>query len=199
QMYLSRRVLRNVPIRSARYFFRKSTETAHDLPTQGLFGDPLLKSAASLTELNSRVRAECADLVNQIEAGSKERTTVQLFDDLSNTICKAADMVECVRQLHSDPAYNEAAQSCASDYCELVESLNTYTKLYHKLKDSKEKEADRLDDVDNHTIDLFLNEFEQSGVHLPEKERAEFVRLSGEIFNASTKFQMGCDKEVIVG
>ncbi|PIO53823.1 hypothetical protein TELCIR_24828, partial [Teladorsagia circumcincta] len=165
----------------------------------GLFGDPLLKSAASLTELNSRVRAECAELVNQIEVGSKERTTVQLFDDLSNTICKAADMVECVRQLHSDPAYNEAAQNCASDYCELVESLNTYTKLYHKLKDSKETEADRLDDVDNHTIDLFLNEFEQSGVHLPEKERAEFVRLSGEIFNASTKFQMGCDREVIVG
>ncbi|KAK6009696.1 hypothetical protein OSTOST_25353, partial [Ostertagia ostertagi] len=88
---------------------------------QGLFGDPHLKSAASLAELNSRVRAECADLVNQIEVGSKERTTVQLFDDLSNTICKAADMVECVRQLHSDPAYNEAAQHCASDYCELVE------------------------------------------------------------------------------
>ncbi|VDO30079.1 unnamed protein product [Haemonchus placei] len=165
---------------------------------QGLFGDPLLKSAASLTELNSRVRAECTELLNQIEAGSKERTTVQLFDDLSNTICKAADMVECVRQLHNDPDYNEAAQKSASDYCQLVESLNTYTKLYHTLKNSKVTEAARLDDVDKHTIDLFLNEFEQSGVHLPERERTEFVRLSGEIFNASTKFQMGCDKEVVV-
>uniref|UniRef100_A0A7I4YMA9 Peptidase_M3 domain-containing protein n=1 Tax=Haemonchus contortus TaxID=6289 RepID=A0A7I4YMA9_HAECO len=197
-MYVTRGVLRSVPFRSVRHFFRKCTVTDQSSPTQGLFGDPLLKSAASLTELNSRVRAECSELLNQIEAGSKDRTTVQLFDDLSNTICKAADMVECVRQLHNDPDYNEAAQKSASDYCQLVESLNTYTKLYHTLKNSKVTEANRLDDVDKHTIDLFLNEFEQSGVHLPEKEREEFVRLSGEIFNASTKFQMGCDKEVVV-
>nr|CDJ82647.1 Peptidase M3A M3B domain containing protein [Haemonchus contortus] len=197
-MYVTKRVLRSVPFRSVRHFFRKCTVTDQSSPTQGLFGDPLLKSAASLTELNSRVRAECSELLNQIEAGSKDRTTVQLFDDLSNTICKAADMVECVRQLHNDPDYNEAAQKSASDYCQLVESLNTYTKLYHTLKNSKVTEANRLDDVDKHTIDLFLNEFEQSGVHLPEKEREEFVRLSGEIFNASTKFQMGCDKEVVV-
>ncbi|KAK5986848.1 Mitochondrial intermediate peptidase [Trichostrongylus colubriformis] len=180
-------------------FIKKSAPWRFYSFFKGLFGDPQLKSAASLAELNGRVRAECIDLLKQIETGSKERTTVQLFDDLSNTICKAADMVECVRQLHSDPAYNEAAQKSASDYCELVESLNTHTQLYHKLKNSKETEADRLDDVDKHTIDLFLNEFEQSGVHLPEKERAEFVRLSGEIFDASVKFQMGCDKEVDVG
>ncbi|KIH57660.1 hypothetical protein ANCDUO_12147 [Ancylostoma duodenale] len=48
------------------------------------------------------------------------------------------------------------------------------------------------------TIDLFLNEFEMSGVHLPDDKRAEFVRLSGEIFNASAKFQAGCDREVVI-
>uniref|UniRef100_A0A183F9Z0 Exocyst complex component Sec10 n=1 Tax=Heligmosomoides polygyrus TaxID=6339 RepID=A0A183F9Z0_HELPZ len=157
-----------------------------------------LKSASSFAELNKRVRAECVAIVQQIEDGNNERTTVQLFDDLSNTICKAADMVECVRQLHSDPSYTEAAQESASDFCQLVESLNTYTALYHSLKNSKEKEADRLDDVDRRTTDLFLNEFEQSGVHLPEAERTEFVRLSGEIFNASTNFQIGCDREVTI-
>uniref|UniRef100_A0A158R069 Mitochondrial intermediate peptidase (inferred by orthology to a human protein) n=1 Tax=Nippostrongylus brasiliensis TaxID=27835 RepID=A0A158R069_NIPBR len=162
---------------------------------QGLFGDPQLKNAASFGEVNKRVRAECAEIVRQIESGSNERTTVQLFDDLSNTICKAADLVECVRQLHSDPKYTIEAQKSAIDYCELVESLNTFTALYHLLKNSKEKEASRLDEIDKRTIDLFLNEFEQSGVHLPDAERAEFVRLSGEIFKVSTEFQTGCDQE----
>ncbi|ETN80623.1 hypothetical protein NECAME_02371 [Necator americanus] len=196
-MYLSRRLLRSFPLCQSRHFFRKSTEAAQEF-AQGLFGDPHLKSASSFADLNKRVRADCADIVKQIELGSNERTTVKLFDDLSNTICKAADLVECVRQLHSDPSYTEAAQHSASDFCELVESLNTYTSLYHMLKKSKLTEADRLDEVDSRTIDLFLDEFELSGVHLPDEKRAEFVRLSGEIFNASAKFQAGCDREVIV-
>ncbi|KAL6737175.1 hypothetical protein Aduo_010842 [Ancylostoma duodenale] len=196
-MYISRRLLRSFPACQTRQFFRKSTERAQDL-AQGLFGDPQLKNPSSFSDLNKRVRADCMDIVKQIELGNNERTTVKLFDDLSNTICKAADLVECVRQLHSDPTYTEAAQHSASDFCELVESLNTYTSLYHMLKRSKLTEADRLDDVDKRTIDLFLNEFEMSGVHLPDDKRAEFVRLSGEIFNASAKFQAGCDREVVI-
>ncbi|EPB71475.1 hypothetical protein ANCCEY_09453 [Ancylostoma ceylanicum] len=89
------------------------------------------------------------DIVKQIEVGNNERTTVKLFDDLSNTICKAADLV----------------------------GLNTYTSLYHMLKRSKLTEADRLDDVDKRTIDLFLNEFELSGVHLPDEKEQELRKL----------------------
>ncbi|VDM58412.1 unnamed protein product [Angiostrongylus costaricensis] len=149
---------------------------------KGLFEDARLTSCESFDELNRHVRLECSSLVNQIEAGGNEQTTVRLFDDLSNTICKAADLVgcisvECVRQLHSDQSYVKAAQKSARDFCELVESLNTSTTLYHALKNSKEIEADRLDDVDRRTIDLFLNEFEQSGVHLPEDKEEELRKL----------------------
>ncbi|WKY06623.1 hypothetical protein Q1695_006646 [Nippostrongylus brasiliensis] len=197
-MHLSRGIFRSARINFSRHFFRRSNAATDHQVSQGLFGDPQLKNAASFGEVNKRVRAECAEIVRQIESGSNERTTVQLFDDLSNTICKAADLVECVRQLHSDPKYTIEAQKSAIDYCELVESLNTFTALYHLLKNSKEKEASRLDEIDKRTIDLFLNEFEQSGVHLPDAERAEFVRLSGEIFKVSTEFQTGCDQEVVV-
>ncbi|KAJ1359819.1 hypothetical protein KIN20_018630 [Parelaphostrongylus tenuis] len=201
-MFVSRGLLRRLPIRCLsrqKYVFRRSNENEIDLPPQGLFEDARLKSSESFAELNKHVRLECLSLVNQIETGGNEETTVKLFDDLSNTICKAADLVECVRQLHSDPSYVEAAQESARDFCELVESLNTSTTLYHSLKNSKEIEANRLDDVDKRTIDLFLNEFEQSGVHLSDDKRAEFVKLSGEIFKAGTNFQLGCDREVIVG
>ncbi|KHJ81242.1 hypothetical protein OESDEN_19072 [Oesophagostomum dentatum] len=120
-MYVTRRLLRSLSLRQSRQFFRK-TETAQEL-TQGLFGESQLKAASSFADLNKRVRADCADIVKQIEAGNNKRTTVKLFDDLSNTICKAADLVECVRQLHSDPEYTEAAKQSASDFCELVERL----------------------------------------------------------------------------
>ncbi|CAJ0603710.1 unnamed protein product [Cylicocyclus nassatus] len=195
-MYVSRKLLSSFSLRHYRQFFR-STEKAQEL-AQGLFGEPQLKTANSFADLNKRVRAECTDLVKLIETGDSKRTTVKLFDDLSNTVCKAADLVECVRQLHNDPLYIDAAQQSASDFCELVESLNTYTALYDRLQKSKQTEADRLDDIDIRTINLFLNEFELSGVHLPDDKRAEFVRLSGEIFNASARFQAGCDREVVI-
>lgn len=42
--------------------------------------------------------------------------------------------------------------------------------LYKALKDSLRTEASRLDDVDKRTALLFLEDFENSGVHLETKE-----------------------------
>ncbi|KJH41486.1 hypothetical protein DICVIV_12540 [Dictyocaulus viviparus] len=176
-MFVPRKLNRVLPIRTLRHLFRKFNEKEQDIPKQGLFDNPLLKSLEGFAELNKEVRLECSNIVNHIISGSSNQTTVKLFDDLSNAICKAADLVECVRQLHSDQSYVEAAQKSASDFCELVESLNTSVTLYHKLKESKEREVERLDDVDKRTIDLFLNEFKQSGVHLPEEKEEELLKL----------------------
>lgn len=88
---------------------------------QGLFGNERLKTPQDFAQLNKDVRTNCSTIINQIVNGRDDRTTVELFDDLSNEICKAADLVECTRQLHSDPAYNRAAEESARDFCELVE------------------------------------------------------------------------------
>uniref|UniRef100_A0A1I7XGA0 Peptidase_M3 domain-containing protein n=1 Tax=Heterorhabditis bacteriophora TaxID=37862 RepID=A0A1I7XGA0_HETBA len=121
-MYLSRCALRSIGKSLTRSFFRKSSEKVEEF-NGGLFGNELLKSPYDFTELNKRVRSACSSIVKQIENGREDRTIVKLFDDLSNEICRAADLVECVRQLHSDPAYSEAAEESARDFCELVESL----------------------------------------------------------------------------
>lgn len=39
------------------------------------------------------IQARCGPLVERIEKGDKERTRVQLVDDLSNELCIAADLV----------------------------------------------------------------------------------------------------------
>jgi Zn-dependent oligopeptidase len=48
--------------------------------------------------------------------------------------------------------------------------LNTNYDLYDALRMSRTLEGDRLDEIDKRTIDLFLADFEQSGVHLPAEQ-----------------------------
>uniref|UniRef100_A0A1I7TE57 Peptidase_M3 domain-containing protein n=1 Tax=Caenorhabditis tropicalis TaxID=1561998 RepID=A0A1I7TE57_9PELO len=122
-----------------------------------------------------------------------------IVDDISNEICKSADLAECVRQLHSDLEFREAAENVSREFCELVESLNTNTALYQKLKSSEITESSRLDDVDRRTLALLLDDFEQSGVHLKDEQKAKFVQLSSEVFNSGARFQENCDRIVSVG
>ncbi|CAJ0578231.1 unnamed protein product, partial [Mesorhabditis spiculigera] len=161
--------------------------------TPGLFGNPLLATPQNFVELNERTRAAAFSLIDRIEKGDESRTTVQLFDDLSNEICCAADVVECIRQMHTDPTFNQAAEASAHDFCDLVETINTRRSLYEKLLSAKKTEADRMDAMDARTLELFLDDFHQSGVQLPDDQRKRFVDLSTEIFMAGSRYQQMCD------
>lgn len=45
--------------------------------------------------------------------------------------------------------------------------------------------------VDNHVASLFLFDFEQCGIHLPEHERSEVVALNDYILHLGQKFMAG--------
>lgn len=49
-------------------------------------------------------------------------------------------------------------------------SLNTTPELYNALKHSIKAEAHVLDDLDRRTLQLFIDDFEQCGVHLEENK-----------------------------
>uniref|UniRef100_A0A9J2PAY9 COP9 signalosome complex subunit 6 n=1 Tax=Ascaris lumbricoides TaxID=6252 RepID=A0A9J2PAY9_ASCLU len=168
------------------------------LQKKGLFGVDLLREPSGFEELNKVVRQRSFELVEKIIRHGKERKTVELFDDLSNEICCAADLAECTRSLHSRKEFVEAAETSMRDFTELVESLNTNTDLYMALKNSLISEKDSLTDVDRRTLHLFLADFEQSGIHLPDAKREEFVTLSSEIFDAGTQFTIGAERPVKV-
>ncbi|VDK56864.1 unnamed protein product [Anisakis simplex] len=165
---------------------------------KGLFGVELLKDPNGFKQMNKMVRRRSMELVKKIVNRQEERKTVELFDDLSNEICCSADLTECVRSLHSNKEFVDAAESSMRDFTELVESLNTNTELYSALKNSLETEKDKLTEVDRRTLQLFLADFEQSGIDLPDKKREEFVALSSEIFDAGSKFCMGAERPVKV-
>lgn len=166
----------------------------------GLFGNKNLKTAESFNELPAAVKKSTDALIQELLTPSQNpRTSIQIVDDISNEICKSADLAECVRQLHSEPEFRNAAEDVSRNFCELVESLNTNTALYQKLKSSEITESSRLDDVDKRTLTLLLDDFEQSGVHLKDNQKEQFVQLSSEIFDAGARFQQNCDRIVSVG
>ena len=60
---------------------------------QGLFGIPELKEASGFYELKKHVESETQRLVAEAVSPNRERKLVQVFDQLSDTLCRLADMV----------------------------------------------------------------------------------------------------------
>ncbi|KAH7729029.1 Peptidase family M3 containing protein [Aphelenchoides avenae] len=167
----------------------------------GLFGNPVLATADGFRKLTDDVERKAMQLAGEISERAKApvksgKTTVSLVDDLSNEICCAADLTDCVRNMHSDRTFVEAAEESMRRFTSLVETLNTTKDLYDSLNRSLKTEADRLDDVDIRTARLLLDDFEQSGIHLPDHERREFVELSNDIFEVGARFSDGVHQEV---
>uniref|UniRef100_A0A0K0DYP4 Peptidase_M3 domain-containing protein n=1 Tax=Strongyloides stercoralis TaxID=6248 RepID=A0A0K0DYP4_STRER len=165
----------------------------------GLFGVPQLSSPSGFKEFSKLTIEKSQNLVNQIinnKPHNPNRPYVALFDDISNEICKVADLAECVRLTHHDVSYTSAAQDTMSKFTEIVESLNTNSSLYNALKKSLVDEKYKLDEIDIRTLKMFLEDFEQSGIHLSDEKKAQFVNLSNEIFYYGTEFTSGIESSI---
>lgn len=70
--------------------------------------------------------------------------------------------------------------------------LNTNSELYYSLHNVINK-GDRIptNKVDNHVAKLFLFDFEQSGIHLPEVERHKVVNLNDALLHLGQHFVAG--------
>lgn len=64
--------------------------------------------------------------------------------------------------------------------------LNTHRELYNSLKQvTNDGDIQATSDIDDHVAKLFLFDFEQCGIHLPEKQRTEVVNLNDYILQVS--------------
>lgn len=55
--------------------------------------------------LKENAIAECDALVNECVSPNRKRKLVEIFDQLSNSLCKVADMAEFVRVAHPNEVY----------------------------------------------------------------------------------------------
>jgi intermediate peptidase len=72
---------------------------------------------------------ECEMLVEECMSPNRSRRMVEIFDHLSNSLCKVADMAEFVRVAHPNGSYALAAENACLSISRLVEKLVTDSKL----------------------------------------------------------------------
>ncbi|XP_065577597.1 mitochondrial intermediate peptidase-like isoform X1 [Artemia franciscana] len=159
--------------------------------SKGLFAIPELASSEGFIALEERVKSDTDDLVAESVDNGRQRKMVEVFDELSDTLCQVADLAEFVRIAHPDRKFSEAAENACININALVERLNTNVELYTSLRRAtEESDVAPLTSVDEHVSRLFLFDFEQSGIHLPESLRESIVGLNDRILRLGQRFAM---------
>lgn len=169
--------------------------------TTGLFNKPLFNSPEGFYQATEIALREAKELVAQISA-MVDRPCVEIvvrMDELSDVLCKVADLSECIRLVHPDPAVCEAAQNASLVLNNYVEELNTDVALHRSLSSFlKSEEFAKADKVTQRTTELLMHDFESSGIHLDKEKRQKIVKLNRQILQLSHKFMHNASLPTLV-
>ncbi|RZB40417.1 mitochondrial intermediate peptidase, partial [Asbolus verrucosus] len=166
---------------------------------QGLFGVPQLTTKEGFYCLTEKCIQKADSLVTEALSTSRSRKMVEIFDELSDTLCQVADLAEFIRFAHPTVSYSSAAEHTSLAISRLVEKLNTNIKLYEALKGAVCcNDSLPTSEVDNLVGKLFLFDFEQCGIHLSEQKRNQVVELNNKILCAGQQFLNGISNPKIV-
>nr|XP_021505811.1 mitochondrial intermediate peptidase isoform X2 [Meriones unguiculatus] len=160
---------------------------------QGLFGVPELSTPEGFQVAQEEALRKTEWLVEQACSTPPGPQTVLIFDELSDCLCRVADLADFVKIGHPEPAFREAAEEACRCIGTMVEKLNTNVELYQslrKLLDDK-KLMESLDAETRRVAELFMFDFEISGIHLDEEKRRRAVDLNVKILDLSSAFLMG--------
>lgn len=161
----------------------------------GLFSIPELTSCEGFYVLKKNAMLKTDQLIAEASgtgATPRTRKMVEIFDELSDTLCKVADMAEFVRLAHPVRKYSAAAEDACISISVLVEKLNTDRTMFQALKDVVDHgDSMETNEIDKHVSRLFLFDFEQCGIHLEEQKRQRVVYLTDCILQLGQRFMAG--------
>ncbi|MEE6472662.1 hypothetical protein FKM82_009683 [Ascaphus truei] len=171
----------------------------------GLFGVPELSSPEGFQIAQESALRKTESLVAEVCSTAPSAETVRIFDQLSDELCKVADLADFVKAAHPDPSFREAADEACRNIGTMVEKLNTNIELCQSLRNllANKPVMDSLDPETRRVAELFLIDFEISGIHLDEEKRRKAVNLNMNIADLSNDFLMGAnlpnniDKKII--
>ena len=175
--------------------------SSHALEKTGLFDKPLLNRPEGFAEATQQALRKAKELVLDIRslADRPSVSIVMKMDELSDTLCQVADLAECIRLVHPDPAMIEAAQSACLVINNYVEELNTDTRLHRSLDNlMKTPEYAHFDRVTQRTTELLMHDFESSGIHLEERKREKVVDLNSRILQLGHQFVSNASLPILV-
>lgn len=125
-----------------------------------------------------------------INGPTEMRKVVKNLDRLSDTLCSVIDLAEFLRNAHPDSAIQDSVHQAYSDLCSYMNTLNTDTRIHGILAQVlKDNTLVKNFSIEEHRSALvLLQDFEKSGIHLPNKKREEFVHLSDLIIHLGRDF-----------
>jgi len=88
---------------------------------KGLFGIPELKNEDGFNILKSHAMAQVDTLIEEAMSKNRNKKMVEIFDELSDTLCKVADMAEFIRIAHPNQEYIRAAEDACISISSVVE------------------------------------------------------------------------------
>lgn len=159
----------------------------------GLFGVPELSCPAGFQVATEKALKNTEHLVEKAYSSSPGVQTVQCFDQLSDELCKVADLADFIKVAHPDPAFREAAEKTCIEIGTVVEKLNTNVELCKSLKNLLDNPdiVAQLDPDTRRVADLFMFDFEISGIHLDDTLRKEAVALHVKLLDLNNEFLVG--------
>nr|XP_039262871.1 mitochondrial intermediate peptidase-like [Styela clava] len=166
----------------------------------GLFGVPELSSPEGFIKAKDECIKKGWRLLDQAIAAKPGKETIILFDELSDTLCRVADLADFVRCAHPNQSYAQAANEAHVAIGTMVEELNTHSSLHKAMHDVvKDKELmASFDDETRRVAELFMFDFEISGIHLDSNKRSKAVKLHEEILNLTSAMLQGSGQPVAV-
>ncbi|KAL3847534.1 hypothetical protein ACJMK2_018439 [Sinanodonta woodiana] len=165
----------------------------------GLFNIPQLTDETGFYLLQEKVQDEIDMLVSEAISPTRSRKIIHIFDELSDCICRVADMADFLRVSHPSKVYRSAAEETCVKLSGLVEKLNTNIDIHAALKKVlQDGDVIPTDARDRRVAELFMFDFEQSGIHLPDDKRKKFVMLNENIILLGNYFMEGTHAAVAV-
>ncbi len=165
----------------------------------GLFERQILESPGGFGKLTKETIAEASNIVDEIVKSVNSSRTVLLFDELSNALCRTADLAECIRLLHPNNEYVEQAQKCCFEVSTFVEKLNTNKELYVALdKVINSNDYHSLEQDTQRNVSSLMHDFEISGIHLSGGEREKVVDLNQTILSGNHMFMSNCNSPIYI-
>ncbi|KAI8142203.1 peptidase family M3-domain-containing protein [Fennellomyces sp. T-0311] len=161
----------------------------------GLLGNPHFTDVSGYEYAAKQAIQRAQLIVERIwrapENGALEmQRVVKNLDRLSDTLCSVIDLAEFLRNAHPGEETMEAANKAYMDLCFYMNTLNTDTRMHKVLAQvlADKSIVEKFTPDEHAAAIVFLRDFEKSGIHLPNKQREQFVELSDRIIQLGREF-----------
>ncbi|KIW35326.1 uncharacterized protein PV07_02028 [Cladophialophora immunda] len=174
-------------------FNRKTLSKTSSTESSGLIGNTFLTLPQGFQKFAEASVIQCKRLVERTLAAStaeQYRAIPRDLDRLSDLLCRVIDLSDFIRSIHPSDDVAASASASYSLMFQYMNELNTTTGLNQQLKkawDMPEVQS-QWSEEEKMVAVLLMRDFAKSGIHLPDKQRRQFVSLSNEIVQLGTDF-----------